>query len=527
MHASGNSGRRPVSRESATGPARVSAGRADAAPASDYPGSTPFGDQLSLVAGRLRTAQALARRLPSRVAADLPQPRDVAIEDDGAATAPRLAAELARAMEELQSAEVESSKQQEQLVAIAQELEVERRRYRDLFELAPDAYVVTTPQGEIVDANVAANTLFNVGADSLAGKLLGIYLVGRNERPVVLAELAKLATAASARREWTGRLRRRADGCADVAVTAAAVRDPHTGAVLGARWLIRDISAWVRAEAEARQLNTELERRVTERTRELEQRTYQLVERTAEAEAASRAKATFLATMSHEMRTPLNAVAGYAELLEMGIQGPVSDGQRDAIHRIRRANSHLLSLINDILNFAKLESSRVHFASERVPLDEMLATATTMIEPQARKKGVQFTRRTCSLAVTAFGDREKVLQIVINLLNNSVKFTPAGGTITVSCGESDDECWTAVRDTGSGIPADQLDTIFEPFVQVGRADPGLGTGVGLGLAISRDLARGMGGDLTAESTLGVGSEFHLTLPRRPPPAAIGIVEPPR
>jgi PAS domain S-box-containing protein len=513
-----------VNPERVTEPARANAGRADAAPAPEYPGSMPFGDQLSLVAGRLRTAQALARRLRSRVPADLPQPRDVAFEDGGAVTAPRLAAELARAREELQSAEVELSRQQEQLVDIAQELELERRRYRDLFELAPDAYVVTTPQGGIVDANLAANTLFNVGADSLTGKLLGIYLLGRNERPVVVGELAKLAAAATSRREWTGRLRRRADGCADVAVTAAAVRDPHTGAVLGARWLIRDISAFVRAESEARQLNTELERRVKERTRELEQRTHQLVEQTAEAEAANRAKATFLATMSHEMRTPLNAVAGYAELLDMGIHGPVSDSQRDAIHRIRRANSHLLSLINDILNFAKLESSRVHFASECVPLDEMLATAATMIEPQARKKGVQFTRRTCSLGATAFGDREKVLQIVINLLTNSVKFTPPGGTITVSCGDSDDECWTAVRDTGSGIPAEHLDAIFEPFVQVGRADPGLGTGVGLGLAISRDLARGMGGDLTVESTLGVGSEFRLTLPSSPPPADPGTVE---
>jgi signal transduction histidine kinase len=325
-------------------------------------------------------------------------------------------------------------------------------------------------------------------------------------------EIAQLATATSGRHEWFGRVHRRGDTSRDVAVAVTAVRAPGSDAVLGARWLVRDVTAWIRAETEVRRLNMGLERRVTERTAELEERTRQLDQRTLEAEAANRTKAQFLAAMSHEIRTPLNAVAGYADLLEMAIHGPLSERQHDFVQRIRRANVHLLGLLNDVLNFSKLESSRVRFATEAVQIDEVLETAQGMIEPQARERGVRIARCSAGAGIVAEADHEKVLQIVLNLATNAIKFTPSGGRLTLSCGSAVDGVWVDVSDTGPGIPADRLEQIFEPFVQLSRSNTGMGHGVGLGLAISRDLARGMRGNLIAESIVGAGSTFRLTLP---------------
>jgi len=233
----------------------------------------------------------------------------------------------------------------------------------------------------------------------------------------------------------------------------------------------------------------------------------------AEAESANRAKAQFLAVMSHELRTPLNAICGYADLLELGVRGAVTRAQAEDLRRIRRAGGHLLTLINDILAFARLEVSRVELAVSAVPLQATLVEALGMIEPQAQGKGIATAFGGCDPGCTVRADGDKLKQIMLNLLTNAVKFTDSGGRIDVSCAVEDDVVRIAVHDTGRGIAAHQLEAIFEPFVQVGRR---VGSeehrGVGLGLSISRDLARRMGGDLTAESTLGVGSTLTLTLP---------------
>jgi len=245
-----------------------------------------------------------------------------------------------------------------------------------------------------------------------------------------------------------------------------------------------------------------------------------------EAERANRAKAEFLAVMSHELRTPLNAIGGYAQLLEMGVRGSLTEDQQEDLRRIQRSQKHLLSLINDVLNFAKLEAGHVRFEIAAVPLAETLRDVDVLIEPQVRARGLHYTRQVAAptdhgapLAVLA--DREKLQQVVLNLLANAVKFTPPGGEISVSCGPAAASGYVAVsvRDTGRGIPPDKLEAIFEPFVQVDRSTTRSGDGTGLGLAISRDLARAMGGDLVAESTLGAGSTFTLVLPRADPPTA--------
>jgi signal transduction histidine kinase len=223
--------------------------------------------------------------------------------------------------------------------------------------------------------------------------------------------------------------------------------------------------------------------------------------------------------MSHELRTPLNAIGGYAELIEMGIRGPVSDAQRADLARIQKSQRHLLGLINGVLNYAKVDAGAVHYEVSDVPLDEVLASCEALIAPQASARRIALTFEGCDTGLCARADREKVQQVVLNLLSNAVKFTDAGGQIRLSCSAASriagdgPRIAIQVTDTGQGIGPDQLERVFQPFVQVDSKLTRTSEGTGLGLAISRDLARGMGGDLTVESTLGVGSTFTLTLPR--------------
>jgi len=232
-----------------------------------------------------------------------------------------------------------------------------------------------------------------------------------------------------------------------------------------------------------------------------------------DAEAANAAKAIFLTTMSHELRTPLNAVSGYVDLLEMGVRGPVTDLQREDLRRIRRASQHLLALINDILNYARLEAGKIEINLSTITLGDALAGMEALIAPQLEMKGVAYEYRACDGDVRVRADGEKLDQILLNLVGNAVKFTDAGGTITLRCEQSDGCAQVVVTDTGRGIPRGKLASIFDPFVQVDRhLTPERQQGVGLGLAISRDLARAMNGDITAESDVGRGATFVLTLP---------------
>ena len=236
--------------------------------------------------------------------------------------------------------------------------------------------------------------------------------------------------------------------------------------------------------------------------------------RTLAAEEANRAKAQFLTTMSHELRTPLNAIDGYAELLEMGLRGPVTEAQVQDLSRIRRSQRHLLALVNDVLNFARLEAGRVEWQITDVSVDDTLQVVESLIRPQLAAKRISYTREECDDGLSVRADAEKLRQILINLLGNAWKFTDAGGAVSISCRADDSDVHIRVRDTGRGIPADKLPTIFDPFVQVDRHLGGDSQqGVGLGLAISRDLARGMNGNLDVTSTVGVGSEFVLSVPR--------------
>lgn len=232
----------------------------------------------------------------------------------------------------------------------------------------------------------------------------------------------------------------------------------------------------------------------------------------AEAEAANRAKMEFLATMSHELRTPLNAIGGYAELIELGIHGPVTDEQRLALTRIQQSQRHLLGMINEVLNYSRLEAGALSYEMTNVPLREILVACVALVLPQALTKGIVLVELPCDPSLTVYADREKVQQIVLNLLSNAIKFTDTGSEVSIE-GLSPEESLVLIRirDTGYGIAPEHIDRIFHPFVQVDATLTRTREGTGLGLAISRDLARGMGGDLTVQSELGAGSTFTITL----------------
>jgi len=247
----------------------------------------------------------------------------------------------------------------------------------------------------------------------------------------------------------------------------------------------------------------------------LAERTEELERQRAAAEEANRAKSRFLAVMSHELRTPLNAIGGYTQLLEMEIHGPVTGAQREALARIDRSQRHLLRLINDVLNLARIESGRVEYIIEEISLAELVASVEPMVAPQMAAKRIAFEVEV-SADELARADREKVQQVLLNLLGNAVKFTPEGGRVRVesrSRPDVPDSVFLRVVDTGPGIPATMLDSIFEPFVQVETEPARRSEGSGLGLAISRDLTRGMGGDLRVRSVEGQGSTFTISLPR--------------
>jgi len=234
------------------------------------------------------------------------------------------------------------------------------------------------------------------------------------------------------------------------------------------------------------------------------------------AERASRARGDFLAVMSHELRTPLNAIGGYTQLLELGIHGPINEAQVGALRRIARNQEHLLTLINDVLNFAKLDVGKVQYTLRDIPVTDVFTALEPLIGPLMRTHELSFSEVAPDPTVTVRADADKLQQVLLNLLANAVKFTPAGGAITLAASAVDSVVQIHVRDTGMGIAPERLEAIFDPFVQGDRALNRPVEGVGLGLAISRELARGMSGELVVQSTPGSGSCFTVMLPRGAP-----------
>jgi PAS domain S-box-containing protein len=408
-----------------------------------------------------------------------------------------------------------SQRNRAQHVGDLHSLLVDRVTEYAIFALDPHGYVLTW--------NAGAERLNGYTVDEVVGRHVSLFYTAEDVaagKPVHALQIAVHA----GRFEDEGWLVRK-DGSrfwANVLVTALHSDD---GELAGFGKVIRDNTerrtALERALADALRLAEEekalaVAEQRNHDLRELAQRLQaaatELELRRVEAETANRVKAEFLAAMSHELRTPLNAIGGYAQLLQLGIGGPVTPQQVDQLERIQRSQQHLLGVIHDILNFSRLEAGRVEYETESIPLHDVVLAVVPMIGPQARAKTIQVIVESNAAEVEAAGDRAKVEQILLNLLSNAVKFTPAGGEIEILWGRESACAWLRVRDTGIGIPTDQLEAIFTPFVQVRRTLSRPQEGTGLGLSISRQLAHGMQGDLVATSREGVGTTFTLTLP---------------
>ena len=317
---------------------------------------------------------------------------------------------------------------------------------------------------------------------------------------------------AAARGEYTGEGRRvrNDDSLFWAGVTLTALRDER-GELLGFAKVTRDLTARRAADAVLQAAAASAE------------------EARAAAETANHAKSAFLATMSHEIRTPVNAILGYYDLLDLGVGGTLSEQQRGFLRRAGASGRHLLTLIDEVLDFSRIEAGRLAVKASAFRVGNAVEGALALVEPLARERGIVLEDAVGGLAagLASRGDESRVRQILVNLLSNAVKFTQPSGKITVSAGTAaepspdarlnGDGPWIYVRveDTGSGIPADRLEAVFEPFVQGDMTLTRQHGGTGLGLAISRRLARLMGGDLTARSEVGVGSTFFLWLAGAP------------
>ncbi|HVE80273.1 MAG TPA: ATP-binding protein [Gemmatimonadaceae bacterium] len=636
--------------------------------------------------------------------------RKVADRDREAAALPATTLQLTKAVEELQVAEEELRQQNEALLETRAQLESERARYQDLFEEAPDGYVITDALGTIREANRAAAVALGVEPRFLVGKPLSVFV---HESSLRDFRRALNAPSGDARADLSVQLHPRRGPDFDAALSVSrTLQGPSAGLV---RWLLRDITARRRAEAQLAQLAAELERRVEERTGQLgaalhvqsellrrEQEARAAAERTRErmaflaaassalaevpsyealltlaprlavpaiadwcvvhlgtsadavrhaaaahadpdkerlacelwrqfplppsssfgyaavirsgrselapsvglfagatreaeyvrvlarlgmhaamcvplitrkgvvgaltlvsaesgrqfgpedlaqaedfagrvataiesarlyheAQAANRAKADFLAVMSHELRTPLAAVIGYAELLETEVTGPLTADQREQCLRIGASAAHLLTLIEQILGYARLEAGHEELHAEQTELGDLIRVVAALIEPLARRKGLRFDVSTPPEGMAAMVDPLKLRQVLINLLSNAVKFTDAGRVAIELRREGAWVC-IGVSDTGPGIAAADRERIFEPFIQLGEVTTSRGQGTGLGLSVVRRYARLHGGDVRVRDAEGGGTRFTVELPLVPtaviPAQLAGATAPP-
>ena len=424
--------------------------------------------------------------------------------------------EISLMLEELNVAEEEMRQQADELLMTRDQLEQEHLRYLDLFEEAPDAYLVTDEAGVVREANHAAERLLQIDRVRLRGKPLAAMVDEEFRRAFRL--MLDLRCGAPENIEFDTTIRPRHGDPIDVAVRIRRARGPKSPEL---RWILRDVTAQRTAQAELRRINADLEARVAERTAALSDANASLqllIEQERDsrgiAERANRAKSEFLAVLSHEFRTPLQGIYGYAELFDSGIHGPLSGEQHEDMKRIRQGLGHLVGLVNQLLDRANIDVGHVVLDIGDVSLERALQLTDALVTSQCQAKSIRYMRDRVDASVAVRGDLERLQQVLINIVGNAVKYTNPGGAIEVACNIRPNEVEIAVSDTGCGIPESMLESVFEPYVRLrASGNAPLAAGTGLGLAISRDLVRLMGGTLVARSRLGAGSTFLLTLPR--------------
>lgn len=396
--------------------------------------------------------------------------------------------ELQTSLEELQVAEAELRQQNEQLIEARHFAEMQQQRYQELFDFAPDGYLVTDLYGRVQEANHAATFLLNLPQKYLIGKLL-VNFVPEADRRAFRSILNQLPTVHRVQ-EWEVTWCRRQDNSVSMALTVETVRDQE-GQAIGLRWLMRDITARKQAEAQLRQ--TQLQN-------------LQLIE-------ADRLKSQFMATISHELRTPMNSILGFAELLLRRLRQKGDASLCTLIDPILRNSRHLLNLIESLLDFSRLQAHRLDLRLEMFDLNELVTSIVQELQALADQKALDLGVHLPEGNLTIVNDRVRLRQILVNLLSNAIKFTETGSVMLEVREVQKDRMLIVVSDTGIGIsPADQSH-LFREFWQANQTLTRHHEGVGLGLSITRNLVELMQGDITVESRLGEGSRFRVELPR--------------
>ncbi len=356
---------------------------------------------------------------------------------------------------------------------------------RSLVELAPDAMVIVNAQGAIQLANAATERLFGYQRDALIGSPIEILIPGRYQQrhPDHRAGFFAAPRSRSMGQglDLSGHRQDGSEFPVEISLSPLETEDGFF-----AMAAIRDVSERKRVERDLSEMNLQLER-------------------------ANRAKDRFLASMSHELRTPLNAILGFTGTLLMELPGPLNEEQTKQLRTVQRSGRHLLSLINDLLDLARIESGKIQLHPESIDCRALLEEVAGGLRPLAEEKGI-------ALAVIAdefleiYSDRRALSQILINLANNAIKFTDKGSVyLELSFQRSDTASVTrfAVRDTGRGIRAEDREGLFAAFEQIGGSDPRPYEGTGLGLYICRALAPLIGGIISFESEVDLGSTFAL------------------
>lgn len=287
------------------------------------------------------------------------------------------------------------------------------------------------------------------------------------------------------------------------------------GEVAGVIGLAIDVTERKRAERELRDHRERLEELVAERTAELQATNLQLAAANIRLQEADRLKSIFLASMSHEFRTPLNSIIGFTGILLKGLAGELTDEQKKQLTMVKDSGTHLLSLVNDVLDVARIEAGRVEPVFEDFDLGKVVAKVAELCRPQADRKDLSISVQ-APPGMAVYSDRRRVKQVLVNLVGNAVKYTECG-TVSIEVREADDRVVISVADTGPGIRSEDMHRLFEPFQQLDDSLTKSHEGTGLGLYLSRKLALMLGGEITVQSEFGKGSVFRLSIPRSGPP----------
>jgi PAS domain S-box-containing protein len=388
----------------------------------------------------------------------------------------------------------------------------ERDRLNLVLENVADPILVTNERSNIILMNDQAEHLFQIG-DSEDRSRREIAAVRGNDTKFTsfISEFALLDD--DSRRERMSLLFPRTGVPLPVEVVAGKVKNER-GEPIAIVSVLHDLTKQVENERlydALKRLNSELEQRIKEATADLAEQNARLQWQSQEVERANRLKSEFLASMSHELRTPINALIGYSALLLDGVLGDVNPKQRDALARGRAAAEHLLALINDILDLAKIEAGKMPLHLEDVALRDVILEVTQQIEPMVRKKQLEFNIDVAPDCPVIHSDRTKIKQVLLNLLSNAVKFTNRG-RVSVEARAAADGVRIDVVDTGIGIRASDLQAIWEDFRQVDQSRTREFGGTGLGLSITRKLLERLGGSVTLQSNYGDGSKFSVYLP---------------